>query len=212
MSSSFLESQFPPGISYGAVGGPSYQTTIVQFQNGRECRNQQWATGLCVWDISHGVKTQEEVDQLVAFFRSVKGRAFGFRFKDWSDFQATTTLIGTGDGTTSVFQLVKNYVTYASDGTTVVGSEARPIFKPISGTASVWVDGVFDNNHSIDYTTGLVTFSSGHIPASGKAITATFQFDTPVRFDTDQMKVTLEDWNAYSWGSILLKEIIPYGS
>ena len=44
-------------------------------------------------------------------------------------------------------------------------------------------------------TTGLVTFAVA--PAAGKSITAGFQFDVPVRFDTDQLALTAENHVAY---------------
>ena len=220
MSASFLEMRFPTGIAYGAVGGPSYNTSIVQFQNGRESRNQQWSQGLGVWDVSHGVKTQAEVDQLVAFFRSVKGRAYGFRFKDWSDHTATQCLMGVGDGSNGRFQLCKQYISYDIYGNPIAG-EVKTIYKPVPGTVTVYSGVTIANaanmvaleptQYGIDYTTGVLNCAGQpNVPASGIGMWVSCEFDIPVRFDTDQMKVTLEDYNTYSWGSVLIKEILPY--
>ena len=46
---------------------------------------------------------------LIAFFRARKGRAFGFRFKDWNDYQALAETFGTGDETTRTFQPTRGY-------------------------------------------------------------------------------------------------------
>ena len=58
---------------------------------------------------------------------------------------------------------------------------------------------------SVDTTTGLITFTTA--PANGAAITAGFEFDVPVRFDTDQLDVTLDIERLGSITSIPLIEV-----
>ena len=41
----------------------------------------------------------------------------------------------------------------------------------------------------VDPATGIVTFLPGHLPAAGAAVTAGFEFDVPVRFDTDRLEI-----------------------
>jgi uncharacterized protein (TIGR02217 family) len=53
------------------------------------------------------LKKQAQIDELVAFFRARRGKAYGFRFKDWTDHKATGQLLGTGDDALTQFQLVK---------------------------------------------------------------------------------------------------------
>jgi uncharacterized protein (TIGR02217 family) len=60
---------------------------------------------------------------------------------------------------------------------------------------------------SVDVTTGIVTFTSA--PASGVAVTAGFEFDVPVRFDTDTLDVTLDIERLGSITSIPLLEVRP---
>lgn len=50
---------------------------------------------------------------------------------------------------------------------------------------------------SVDATTGIITFAAA--PASGVLVTAGFEFDVPVRFDTDRLDVT---WDLDRLGSI----------
>jgi uncharacterized protein (TIGR02217 family) len=134
--------------------------------------------------VSSGLKTQTQLDELIAFFRARKGKAYGFRFKDWTDYKVTGQLIGTGDGAIKTFQLIKRY----SSGGVV---EVRTIAKPVAGTVHIYKDGVEQlSGWSIDVTTGIVTFTTA--PAAGVAITADFELDVPVRFDTDHMAVTIE--------------------
>ncbi len=163
---SFLEIQFPTNISNGAHGGPEYSTDIVTVNSGYESRNIRWSTPRAKYDVSHAVRTNDELKQLVSFFRLVKGRAHGFRFRDYADYTvthsegqfarnvlgATPSQVGTGD---KVYQLYKVYdfdIYYTT----------RKIVKPEDGTIEVKANGsvVPSNLYTIDYTTGLLTFNT----------------------------------------------------
>lgn len=195
----FVEVQFPPDISYGSSGGPEYATDIVISQNGHEQRNIHWSAARARYNVAHGVKTKAQLDALVAFFRARKGRAYGFRFKDWTDYGATAQAIGTGDGVRTQFQLKKRYSSGAVN-------EDRAIVKPVSDTVQVYKAGVLQTSGvSVDTTTGVVTFAVA--PMAGQAITASFEFDVPVRFDTDRLSATLEAYGIHSWLDIPLIEV-----
>ncbi len=169
----FHEVRFPDNISRGARGGPERRTQIVG-----------------------------------AFFEARNGRLHGFRFKDWGDHKSclpsgtpspTDQSIGTGDGATTAFQLVKRYASGAQSWT-------RAIAKPVTGTVRIALAGVEQpSGWSVDTTTGLVTFSAA--PGAGVAITAGFEFDVPVRFDTDVLDVTLDLERLGSITSIPLLEL-----
>ncbi len=195
----FVEVQFPPDISYGSSGGPEYATDIVVSQNGHEQRNIHWSTARARFNVAHGVKTKAQLEALVAFFRARKGRAYGFRFKDWTDYSAVAEVIGTGDGVATQFQLKKRYSSGAVN-------EDRAIVKPVSGTVQVFKAGVLQTSGvGVDTATGMVTFVAA--PASGQEITASFEFDVPVRFDTDRLSATLEAYGIHSWQDIPLIEV-----
>jgi uncharacterized protein (TIGR02217 family) len=96
-----------------------------------------------------------------------------------------------GDGALTQFQLVKQY-----PSASVI--EMRTITKPVAGTLKVYLDGVEQpSGWSVDTTTGLVTV--GTPPALGVEVTADFEFDVPVRFDTDHMAVTIESYRLHRW-------------
>ena len=195
----FHEVRFPPDISYGAVGGPGWSTSIVTTVSGHERRNANWSQARGRWNVAHGLKRREQVAELIAFFRARMGRAYGFRFKDWTDYQALAQTLGTGDGATKSFQLVKRY---ASGGEVA----SRTITKPVAGTVKLYRDGVqATSGWSVDAATGLVTFTAA--PAMGVIVTADFEFDVPARFDTDQMELTIETYELGSWGQIPVVEI-----
>jgi len=195
----FIEARFPADISYGSAGGPEYSTDIVITQGGYEQRNINWSAARAKFNAAYGVRTQEQLDALIAFFRARKGRADGFRFKDWTDYAATTQLIGTGNGSATQFQLVKYYTSGSV-------TETRIITKPVSGSMKIYKNDVLQTTgYSVSTITGVVTFSTA--PANGVAITADFEFDVPVRFDTDRLSASLESYGISSVNDIPLVEL-----
>ncbi len=195
----FVEDRFPSDISYGSSGGPEYATDVVISGSGHEQRNINWSQARARYNVAHGVKTKAQLDALIAFFRARKGRAYGFRFKDWTDFRATDAVIGTGNGSATQFQLVKKYTSGGVD-------ESRMITKPVVGTVKIYKDAVLQSSGvSVSTTTGVVTLGVG--PANGVVITADFEFDVPVRFDTDRLSATLDAYGVHSWQDIPLIEV-----
>jgi uncharacterized protein (TIGR02217 family) len=189
----------PDNIAFGAPGGPEFATTVVATGAGHEKRNINWAQARGRWDVASGLKKQAQIDELIAFFRARRGKAYGFRFKDWTDHTATGQLLGMGDGTLTQFQLVKRY----PSGSVI---EVRRVTKPVAGTVHVYLDGVEQlSGRSVDTTTGFVTF--GTAPALGVEVTADFEFDVPVRFDTDHMAVTIESYRLHAWQQIPIVEV-----
>lgn len=196
---SFHEVRFPDDIAYGATGGPEFATSVVVTASGFEQRNINWSAARGRWDVASGLKNQSQLDTLIAFFRARKGRAYGFRFKDWTDYKATGQAIGTGDGANKTFQLVRTY----SSGS---GDDTRTVTKPVSGTVKVYLGGVQQmSGWSVNTTTGIVTFTTA--PAIGVAVAADYEFDVPVRFDTDRMAVTIEHINLHQWSGIPIVEL-----
>lgn len=204
----FDEVRFPDNISRGARGGPERRTRIVELASGREERNSPWAGSRRRYDASYGIRRADDLAAVVAFFEARSGRLRGFRWKDWADYKsclpsamvaATDQLIGQGNGTATAFQLSKTY----SSG---LQSYVRTINKPVAGTVLVAVGGIAQSSGwSVDATTGVVTFTVA--PANGASIAAGFEFDVPVRFDSDLMDVSLDIERLGSITSIPLVEI-----
>lgn len=194
----FHEIRFPDDISYGSGGGPEFSTDIIITQGGFEQRNSNWANARAKYNVAHGVKTETQLAELIAFFRARKGRAHGFRFKDWTDYKVTGQVIGTGNGTQTIFQLIKNY--------TSSNTETRTIMKPVSGTVKIYVNAVLQTSGvAVNTTTGVITFSAA--PAAATTISADAEFDVPVRFDTDRLSASLDQYGSNSWLDIPLVEV-----
>ncbi len=78
--------------------------------------------------------------------------------------------------------------------------------KPVAGTVRIYLDGVeVLFGWSVDVTTGIVAFITP--PAQDVDLTADFEFDVPVRFDTDHMSVTIETYKLQRWQQIPIVEL-----
>lgn len=206
----FHDVLFPDNIGRGARGGPRRRTQVVSLYSGREERNASWAASRREYDVSFGIRSNDQLQQVVAFFEARIGKLYSFRFKDWSDYKSGTPsraidaedqVLGTGDGSTTEFQLRKLY------GTESMGYW-RTIEKPVKGDHKVRValDAAEQfSGWSVDYATGIVTFDTA--PASGVVVSSGFEFDVPCRFDTDAIDVTLDIERNGSISSIPLIEV-----
>lgn len=194
----FDEIRFPLDISRGSSGGPERRTEIVTTASGHEQRNTRWADSKRRYNAGFGLKSLNDIHVVVAFFEERRGRLHAFRWKDHVDFKscapmnaitAMDQVLGIGDGVTDTFQLVKRYGSGLRD-------HVRMIAKPVAGSVVVAVDGVPTVNFTLDAATGLVTFLASSIPGAGAEVTAGFAFDVPVRFDTDQLSINLQNFAA----------------
>jgi uncharacterized protein (TIGR02217 family) len=208
---SFHETRFPTAISRAAHGGPERRTDIVVLGSGAEERNARWANSRRSYNAGYGVKSLDDLHAIIAFFEERRGRLHGFRWRDAADCKscppeaAPTALdqpIGTGDGASAAFQLAKRYGS-------AFNPWSRAIKKPVAGTVLIAVAAVVQaaDRFSVDHTTGVVTFHAGHVPAVGTAITAGFEFDVPVRFDTDKLEINVQGLRHGAIPSIPIVEI-----
>lgn len=190
---SFVEVQFPTDISYGATGGPMFLTDVVTTVSGHEQRNSKWSQARARYNVASGVKTEAQWQSLIAFFRARRGKAVGFRFKDWSDYQAINQpLQSLGD---DAYQMVKRYISGA-----VVAE--RIITKPVAGTVKLYRNSLLQaSGWSVDTATGIIT------TALTGTLTVDYDFDVPVRFDTDELALSMDSFNAGSWNNIPLIEV-----
>jgi len=188
---SFIDERLPEDIERGATGGPRFKTSVTTLSSGFEKRNVEWSKVRGRWDIAYGLTSLDQVADVINMFYAAQGRARGFRFKDWSDFQigkqaddSTRQSIGTGDGAKTEFDVFKRY------GIANVSYDRR-IYKLVSGTTKVFLDGVEPPfGFSVDVNLGRITFNSA--PAEGVDVSVITEFDVPVRFDTDELPIETE--------------------
>jgi uncharacterized protein (TIGR02217 family) len=195
----FHEIRFPANLSFGSVGGPERRTEVVTLANGFEERNSPWAHSRRSYEAGAGLRNLDDIETLIAFFEARRGRMHGFRWKDWSDYKSCAPslkptvidqLIGTGDGVSVVYRLSK---TYRSGDQTYT----RAITKPVAGTVIVGVaqDPKIEGlEFSVDPATGEITFAVP--PDIGVPVSAGFEFDVPVRFETDRIMTSVASFQA----------------
>lgn len=205
MANEFLDIRMPVDIERGAVGGPLFNTTVNEQQSGHEQRNQNWTQPLRRWGFNYGMDNRSKFEQLLNFFNTVRGRAYSFRFKDWSDFELTNEVIGVGDNANLIFQIIKTYDVNTSNAL------VRPIKRPVNdGNLVVTVDDILQAtpaNYSVNYNTGIITFAGGSVPDVGLLVKVTTEFDIRVRFTKDNLDIQLGYYKTGSVNSTGIKEI-----
>ncbi|MBW7921206.1 MAG: DUF2460 domain-containing protein [Rubellimicrobium sp.] len=192
----FHEVRFPASLSFGSLGGPERRTEIVELMNGYEERNTPWSQSRRRYDAGLGLRSLDDVAELVAFFEARAGELHGFRWKDWADFKSSLPgsevtpfdqIIGRGG---TVFRLMKRYASGP-------GEWLREITKPVPGTVKVAVSGDALQegvDFSADHATGIVTLARA--PKGDAVVTAGFEFDVPVRFATDRIQTSVASFRA----------------
>lgn len=195
----FHEIRFPANLSFGSVGGPERRTEIVTLANGFEERNTPWEHSRRRYDAGVGLRSLNDIETLIAFFEARAGQLHGFRWKDWSDYKSCAPLatpapddqlFGVGDGVAKIFQLTKTYQSGLQ-------SYSRPIRKPVAGTVKIAIEGdtkIETVEYTVNYDSGEVTFVLA--PDLGTRLTAGFEFDVPVRFDTDVIQTSVASFQA----------------
>jgi uncharacterized protein (TIGR02217 family) len=196
----FHNVRFPLDVALGARGGPERATDIVTLTSGREERNSRWAQSRRRYNAGYGVKSRADMQAVLAFFEERRGRFHAFRWRDALDHSSNgPQALGIGDGAAVVFQLSK---TYGASFDPYV----RPITKPVAETVIVTVDGGATTAFAVGETNGIVTFDDP--PAEGAVLTAEFEFDVPVRFDTDRLDIELSSFDAADAPAIPLIEVL----
>ncbi len=196
---SFHDIRFPANLSFGALGGPERRTEVVELANGHEERNTPWSASRRRYDAGMGLRALDDLEALAAFFEARAGMLHGFRWKDWGDYRsapaskpitATDQLLGLGDGESREFQLRKAYTSGAQ-------TWWRSVTKPVAGTvlAAIGQEAMtLGEDYTVDAATGIVTFARA--PETGAEIHAGFEFDVPVRFDTDLIQISVASFKA----------------
>lgn len=205
----FHDVRFPTAVSFGATGGPRRRNEIVQLTSGREVRNARQADSRRRYDAGTGVRSLDDLYEIVAFFEALRGSLHAFRFRDPFDMkscapgaapQPLDQLIGIGDGAATEFTLVKTY----GEGT---DAYRRPITKPVAGTVRVAVGGIEleGAEFGVDLLTGMVTLAAP--PAAGLEVRAGFEFDIAARFDADELAISLTAFKAGQIPAIPIVEV-----
>jgi uncharacterized protein (TIGR02217 family) len=203
----FDDVQFPLSLGRGASVTPGFSTAVVTTASGHEQRNADWASGRLRFDAGPGVRSEGDLQTLIAFFRARRGAARGFRFRDPYDFSSRSgagavtagdQLLGVGDGVRTEFPLIKRY---GAEGE----AELRRITRPVMGTVLVSLGGMLATSGWVLLEGGVVSFTVP--PGAGVQVRAGFQFDVPVRFAEDSLEIDAALFAAGDASSVPLIEV-----
>lgn len=201
---SFIETRLDDCVAHGFEAIPMYKTLIVTMENGKEARNVEWTRAKRRYSALYQNFSPADFALLNDAFHACHGSGYSFRFKDWLDYKVTMGSIGTTPGNNQTpVQFTKVY-TFGIQSTT------RTIKKIVAGTTTVYQDngsGVFvAKAGSIDTTTGLFTPTTNW--TAGRALKATFEFDVPVRFASDEMPASYDDLEAINTNCELVEDFL----
>jgi uncharacterized protein (TIGR02217 family) len=178
--STFVESPRWPGCpSFGYTSDPEYRVVITRRASGVEKRNRSWLRPLLKLTVTVGPRMEAEIQELLEHWHAVGGQALGWRMKDWADFKSCQVqntisaldqpLVELPDSSGD-YQLVKRYA-FGIDEDSQPVYQYRDIYKPVPGTV------VLSGAGTVDYTTGIVSGSSGGTWGG--------EFDIPARYDSN---------------------------
>lgn len=191
--------RFPSDISYGATGGPTKSVEVITVKSGSEKRNKNWKEPLYRFDVSHGVKTQEQLDELIEFFLDIgDGKLNAFRFKNWSEWEVFKNKSYITRPTNNTLKLFKSYLT-----------STKRITKVVDGTLNLYANDVLvTSGYDLNIDTGIITLSNpATYPVETTLFTFDCEFDFWVRFDTNEMMPSIDNYNIYSVNQIPLVEV-----
>ena len=163
-----MTSTFPTlsGIRWDVKKRPRFNTIVQRTASGKEIRSALMSYPLWEFELSYDVlradSVNHELQTLMGFFEQMLGSCTAFNYTDPTDYSVTAQSIGTGDGVTADFQLVRTlggFIEPIQNINTIVG---------IYDNGSPVTQGAGPGKYTIN-STGLVTF--GTVPTSGHALT-----------------------------------------
>jgi len=164
-----------PGLAWSVKKTPTWQTRTQTSVSGKETRLADWSYPRWKWSLTYDIlrdnPTYDELHTLAGFYLQRQGSFDSFLYQDPDDNSVTSQDIGAGDGSTTVFQLVRSF-----------GGFSEPVLAP-NVISLVTVAGTPTTAYTVDPTTGLLTFTSA--PASGAALQASFSYYFRCRFVDD---------------------------
>jgi len=210
----FRNVPLPGNVSAGSDATPTFQVDIARAVSGNETRVGRRTNALRRFSVPINLVGIDDVYAVITHFEIMEGPLHSFPYKDRLDFKScapdpinvpssTDVTLGTGDGATASFQCRKIYSTGGYD-------RYRTIYLPKQGTLLVAVDTVLKTettHYTVNYETGVVTFTGGNIPTAGQAVTAGFEFYCKVRYDMNDLQAVIETYRAGGTPSIALIEV-----
>jgi len=182
-------------------------TDLVDYDTGKEQRNQIWSRPKRHWVLPYNVLLTVFRNKLIELCSRAKGMANIFLFEDPYDYECALTECSiTAIAAQVDFQLIKTY--YGSE--TETWSENKTRIQPSTVFAPIIKIGEDVKEEGTDYDldddTGIVTF--GAAPGADAVITANYRFYCPVRFDRNFYEESTIYSGIWNMGDIPIIEVI----
>lgn len=222
----------PMIIASGGSGSPEFANTIIKNPaTGIYKINVNRFDPVETWFIDLGLLSDAQREYVSKFWRGGYGSAYGFRCRIVSDYKTVAEVIGTGNGSQTVFPLTKTYTRPGTAGHANIRRIIHPVavanltggsvtlYEPDGVTPrvvpsvpggqafQVFKDAILQGSGwTVHNTTGNITFTVA--PAGGVVVSYSGEFDTPCRFlqNSFQQKV---DGPSSEIAGLQLCEILP---
>lgn len=193
--SSFHEVRFPEDVSWGSSGGPMFKTQVFESFRGYEQRNVDWSQPLMQFNVAYGIKTDVQMLSVLRFFNARRGRAFGFRYKNWANYRIQNAPIATGDGSSTRLPLWKFY---GFPGARQYKRLRKIVRGSVTGVGIAAVGSLVEGeDYHINYDEGEIAFNDP-IGYAVPIYASNLEFDEPVRFDEDNIQAVIDGYNNQS--------------
>lgn len=175
--------QLPEYMERGFKGGPGFNNTILGGSTGsieQVVINQLVSRGQ--WTAAFGLRQRSFWSPILTLALTQRGQGYGFKFKDWMDYQVTNQILGTGDGVITDFQAKKVY----DSG---VRTYTRKLYLTDSATRVVSLNGTPTSAYTMQ-PGGIIRFTVA--PTAGVVVSLTSNFFMPVRFAEDHVEFAMQ--------------------
>jgi hypothetical protein len=216
-----------------AVGSPEYANTMIRNPaTGVYKTNVNRYDFQNVWNINTNLLSPAQLDYFIEFWAGGFGSAYGFRIRIITDFYMIDEVIGTGNGSQTVFPIIRTYTRPGANhnyqrriikpvvvpsplGSSVALFEANGTTNRIIPSAlgaalgvpafTVKLNTTPTTAYTINNTTGVITMNSA--PGAGVSVKVSCEYDTAVQFlnNSYQMKPGVSS----DVGGLQLCEILP---
>ncbi len=202
----FHEVRFPEQVSWGSHGGPRFRTQIFMSMQGFEKRNIDWSQPMMEFNVSMGIQTDVQMAQVLTFFNARQGMANGFRYKNWGNYRVQgatgpgSGIIAVGNGVDKRLPLFKKY---GLEQTLMYKRLHKIVLGTVVNVSILGDPQIEKTDFTIDYNSGEIIFNTP--VANGSPVYCdALEFDEAVRFNTDNMQATVDQFNSQSLQSLPL--------
>jgi uncharacterized protein DUF2460 len=194
-----------PGLLPNVTWRPIWSGEVQQHTSGAEFRVSYWSQPLWEWDLEYEILRDgnfqggawDELKKIVGLFNASLGSTYGFSFFNPDDYHVFQQLIGTTDGATATYTLVRTYgannPALGYEGTENIGflDQTQPFALYLDGSASPIAPTDPTYGYTLSTTTPClqqIVFNS--IPTSGHVIRVDQSYTYFARFKDQQQEFT----------------------